>query len=163
MRLIWSDFGLGEHDPVVPRMEFAGFRENAVGGLVLAWRSFLPAVSDGSIHALSLEYRAEATSELTAEATSLSGSWSVDLAPSSEGVTLLVEASGSPAWVEHLSPSGEQALHARALEVTATAWAAWHATGYATSYTHAMGILWLVGSGDEWMEAVGMAAGLVGS
>ena len=104
MRLLWSGFGLGEHDPIVPGMEFAGFRENKVGGLVLAWRSFVPAVSGGSIHALSLEYQVEVTRELTTEATSLSDSRSIDL-------TL----------------SGEQGLYARGLEVTASVWTAVHA------------------------------------
>lgn len=146
-----------------------GVLEEYVSALVLASRMFdadrtiTPAASDGSVHELSPVYRAEAKSELVEEATSLTDSWSVRVTPSNGGVTLLIEASGSPAWVKHLSPGGEQALHARALEVTATAWAAWHATGHAATHTHAMGILWLMGSGYEWKEAVGIAAGLVGS
>ena len=50
-------------------------------------------------------------------------------------------------WAADLSELDLQVLSARALKISATVWAAWHATGHARCGDHARCILWLVGAG----------------
>lgn len=164
MRLIASTFGLDGSDPYVPPVEFLGSRDDEESWRTfVGWVSELPAAADESVNALALSMRAEATVEHTEFAASVSLPWQVLVETDEDRVTLVVEVSGPMGWHVKLTETGSEALAARAMEISATAWAVWHASGQVYNHEQLVGVLWLTGAGHDWNDALELTAILSGS
>jgi hypothetical protein len=161
MRLVRSDFGFGAGDPMVPACEYTGVLFAGSPLEYLVWGSFLPLAGDESTTAFSLEQRADGVMEIAQDLGGVRDPWSVEVTPTESGVEVEILVGGSQGWIEALSPLAMKGLEARASQICAMVWAAWHATGHALDGEHARGILWLRGAGADWTEAVGIAAGLM--
>ena len=160
MRLVTTDFGFGATDPMVPPCEFMGSEENSVGRESLSWWSVLPLAADESTTATPPQARAEGTIEIAEDLGGVTSPWTIKLTPTEDSIELEIRVSGATGWTEDLSALALQVLSARALEISATVWAAWHATGHSRCGDHARGILWLVGAGAEWADALEITASL---
>jgi len=145
---------------MVPAAEFLGSEETRPGVEHLTWWSVLPLAGDESTNAIPLSQRAEAAIEIAEDLGSVGAPWEIHLTPSPTGVELDMRVGGASGWAADLSALALQVLSARALEISATVWAAWHATGHAKCGDHARGILWLVGAGATWSDALDITASL---
>ena len=164
MRLIDSDFGFNDGDPAVPEVRFAG-REDDDGCRVttLRWVSVLPAAADESVVAMPLAERVVMVEEFARTAGGVEHPWGVQVGVSDTRIEVAARVTGAAGWVEDLGFAGERALGARAAHVCAAVWAAWHATGHSWNPDQVMGILWLVGAGMRWSDAVATAGSLAAS
>ena len=160
MRLIKTTFGFEAGDPMVPSCEFMGAEERSPDTTWLSWWSVLPRAADESTTAVRLDQRAEAAVEIAVDLGGVTPPWQIEITPTPEHIELEIVATGAAGWHEQLSALAFQVLSARALEISATVWAAWHATGHARCGDHARGILWLVGAGAEWADALEITASL---
>ena len=160
MRLITTTFGFEAGDPVVPAVDFSGAEHRSADTTWLSWWSVLPRAADESTTAVRLDHRAEATAEIAVDLGGITSPWQIEITPTHQDIELEILVSGGGGWHEQLSALAFQVLSARALEISATVWAAWHATGHARCGDHARGILWLVGAGATWQDAVDITASL---
>ena len=145
---------------MVPSCEFMGAEERSDATTWLSGWSVLPLAADESTTAVRLDQRAEAAVEIAVDLGGVTPPWQIEITTARENIELEILASGGGGWHEQLSPLAFQVLSARALEISATVWAAWHATGHARCGDHARGILWLVGAGATWSDALDITASL---